>query len=156
MNKTIAAACLVGALALPGLALAREVTMTTQLKDYGGNDAYLAIYVVDAGGHYQRTLWVAGKKAKYYRHLSDWARAGGLVHSEFDGVTGASVGSGRTLKVSVELADTLIDAGYQVRIDSAVESQREGRSEITVPLTRDGAGKTSSGTVYVKSFVYDL
>ena len=43
MKKIIAATCLAGAIALPGLAQAREVTLTTQLKDYSGNGAYLAI-----------------------------------------------------------------------------------------------------------------
>jgi hypothetical protein len=156
MKKIIAGACLAGAIALPGLAQAREVTLTTQLKNYNGNDAYLAFYVTDANGKYQKTLWVAGKKAKYYRHLSDWAHGSGLNPSEFDGVSGASVGSGRTLKVSVELADTLIDAGYQIRVDSAVESQRESRSDIAVPLTTQGAGKPSPGNGYIESFTYDM
>lgn len=156
MKKFIAATCLIGVITLPGLAQAREVTLTTQLKDYNGNDAYLAIYVTDINGQYQKTLWVAGKKAKYYRHLSDWARGSGMNPSEFDGVSGASVGSGRTLKVSVELADTLIDAGYQIRIDSAVENKREGRADVSVPLTSTGSGKPVTGSTYVDSFTYDL
>jgi hypothetical protein len=77
-EKIIAATCLAGAIALPGLAQAREVTLTTQLKDYSGNGAYLAIYVTDGNGQYQKTLWVAGKKAKYYKHLGDWARGSGM------------------------------------------------------------------------------
>ncbi|MGV8919059.1 MAG: DUF2271 domain-containing protein [Pseudomonas sp.] len=156
MKQLIAATCLAAAIALPGLAQAREVTLTTQLKDYSGNDAYLAIYVTDANGQYQKTLWVAGKKAKYYRHLTDWARASGLNPNDIDGISGASVGSGSTLKVSVELADTLIDAGYQIRIDSAVESKREGRPDVSVPLTSKGAGKPATGSTYVDSFTYDL
>ncbi|PTT95697.1 DUF2271 domain-containing protein, partial [Pseudomonas sp. HMWF031] len=76
--------------------------------------------------------------------------------SEFDGVSGASVGSGRTLKVSVELADTLIDAGYQIRIDGAVEDKRESRADVSVPLTSKGAGKPAAGSTYVQSFTYDL
>ena len=36
-------------------------------------------------------------------------------------LSGASVGSGETLEVAVELEDALIDAGYEIRIDSAVE-----------------------------------
>ncbi|POA31582.1 MULTISPECIES: DUF2271 domain-containing protein [unclassified Pseudomonas] len=156
MKKLTAAICLATAIALPGLAQAREVTLATRLKNYDGNDAYLAFYVTDANGKYQKTLWVAGKKAKYYRHLSDWARGSGLNPSEFDGVSGASVGSGRTLKVSVELADTLIDAGYQIRVDSAVENQREAPSDIAVPLTTQGAGKPSTGSGYIESFTYDM
>ncbi len=156
MKKIIAATCLAGALAVPALAQAREVTLTTQLKDYSGNGAYLAIYVTDAKGQYQKTLWVAGKKAKYYRHLSDWARGSGMSPSEFDGLSGASVGSGDTLTVSVELADTLIDAGYQIRIDSAVEDKRDVRADVSVPLTLSGSHKPVSGSTYVKSFTYDL
>ncbi|WP_276693446.1 endonuclease III, partial [Exiguobacterium chiriqhucha] len=57
MKKIIAATCLIGAITLPALTQAREVTLTTQLKDYSGNDAYLAIYVTDANGQYQKTLW---------------------------------------------------------------------------------------------------
>ena len=156
MKRLIAATCLVGVLTLPGQAHAREVTLTTQLMDYNGSGAYLAIYLTDGNGQYQKTLWVAGRKAKYYRHLSEWARGSGQRSAEFDGISGASVGSGDTLKVSVELADTLIDAGFQIRIDSAVENQREGRADVSVPLTAKGAGKTTIGNAYVGAFTYDL
>ena len=155
-NKIAAAIALISAIALPGLAQAREVTLNTQLQSYGGNDAYLAIYLTDANGQYQSTLWVAGKKAKYYKHLRDWARGSGLDSAAFDGITGASVGSGNNLTVKVELADTLIDAGYQIRIDTAAEKQRDYRAEVIVPLTVQGAGKPTNGTGYIQTFSYDL
>jgi hypothetical protein len=155
-NKIAAAIALTSAIALPGLAQAREVTLNTQLQSYGGNDAYLAIYLTDANGQYQSTLWVAGKKAKYYKHLRDWARGSGLDSAAFDGITGASVGSGNNLTVKVELADTLIDAGYQIRIDTAAEKQRDYRAEVIVPLTVQGAGKPTNGTGYIQTFSYDL
>ena len=155
-NKIAAAIALTSAIALPGLAQAREVTLNTQLQSYGGNDAYLAIYLTDANGQYQSTLWVAGKKAKYYKHLRDWARGSGLDSAALDGITGASVGSGNNLTVKVELADTLIDAGYQIRIDTAAEKQRDYRAEVIVPLTVQGAGKPTNGTGYIQTFSYDL
>ncbi len=156
MNKTTTLFCLAGIIALPTLAQAKPITLTTQLKNYGGNGAYLAIYVTDAQGNYKKTLWVAGKKVKHYKNLRDWARASGLKSSEFDGVSGASVGSGRTLKVTVELADALIDAGYEIRIDSAVEDGRDNPSEVRVPLTAVGAGKPSGGRGYIQSFTYSM
>jgi hypothetical protein len=156
MKNIAAAVCLAGAIVLPGIAQAREVTLTTELKSYRGNDAYLAFYLTDADGQYQSTLWVAGKKAKYYKHLRDWARGSGLNASEFDGVSGASVGSGQTLTVTVELADALIDAGYEIRVDSAVEDKRDNGAEIKVPLTSQGAGQPASGSGYIESFSYDL
>ena len=154
MNKTAISLALAGMAALPAIGQAREINLSTTLKDYRGNEAYLAIYVTDAQGAYQRTLWVAGKKAKYYRHLSDWARGSGMNPSEFDGLSGASVGSGRTLNVSVELADTLIDAGYQIRIDSAVEDKRDNRGEIKVPLTQQATTVNGGAQGYVDSFSY--
>lgn len=156
MKKLAASFSLAVALALPGLGQARPVTLTTQLQAYGGNAAFLAFYVTDANGVYKKTLWVSGQKAKYYKNLRDWARGSGLKASEFDGVTGASVGSGRTLKVTVELADALIDAGYEIRVDSAVEDQRDNPVDVRVPLTTKDAGKPVAGRGYIKSFTYTM
>jgi hypothetical protein len=156
MKKTTLSLCLASVIALPSLAQAKPLTLTTQLNNYGGDGAYLAFYVTDAKGQYQKTLWVSGKKAKYYKNLRDWARASGLRASEFDGISGASVGSGRALTVTVELADTLIDAGYEIRVDSAVEDGRDNPAEVRVPLTTAGAGKPTAGRGYIKSFHYDM
>lgn len=156
MNRIMLSLFLAGAIAMPALGQARPVTLTTQLKSYAGNGAYLAIYVTDANGVYKKTLWVAGKKAKYYKNLRDWARGSGLRASQYDGVSGASVGSGRVLKVTVDLADALIDAGYEIRVDSAVEDGRNNPADVRTPLTKAGAGKPAAGRGYVKSFTYSL
>ncbi|SER34496.1 MULTISPECIES: DUF2271 domain-containing protein [Halopseudomonas] len=154
MNRKLITLSLVLSLGLPTLAQARPVTFSTTLSDYGGDGAYVVLYLTDAQGQYQQTLWVAGKKAKYYKHLRDWARGSGLRSAEYDGMTGASVTSGRTLEVTLELADGLIDSGVQVRIDTAVEDMRENRSEVVVPLTTEGAGQVTAGKGYVQSFTY--
>jgi hypothetical protein len=143
------------ALAVPSLASARPITLEAQLKDYGGNGAYVAIYVTDAKGVYQRTLWLAAPKAKYWRHLSAWYKATG-GKAKVDGISGASVGAGRTLRATVEVADALLDAGFQVRIDTAVEDMRDNPSEVVVPLTTAGAGTANAGKGNVKSFRYSL
>lgn len=153
MKKLASSLCLAGIFALPGLAQARPVTLTTQLQNYSGDGAYLAIYVTDAAGQFKKTLMVAGTKTKYYKHLREWVRGSG---GQFDGVSGASVGSGRTLKVTVELADALIDAGYEIRVDAAVEDQRESPAEVRVPLTAKGKSKPVAGRGYIKSFTYDM
>ncbi len=156
MNKTALSFALAGISALPAISQAREINLSTTLQEYRGNEAYLAIYVTDAQGAYQRTLWVAGKKAKYYRHLRDWAQGGGNRPAEFDGLTGASVGGGETLEVAVELEDALIDAGYQIRIDSAVEDKRDNRGEIQVPLSSQATSVKGSGQGYIDSFGYSF
>jgi hypothetical protein len=161
MNRIASTLGLVTALTLPTLALAsgaeaRPVTLTTQLRPYGGNGAYIAIYLTDAQGKYHSTLRVAGSKTKYHPHLRDWARGRVGEASRIDGVTGASVGSGQTLRVTVDIADALIDAGYQVRIDTAVEDGRDNPAEIIVPLTAAAAGRPVSGRGYVAAFRFDM
>lgn len=149
----VAAAC---ALTLPALAHSRQVTLSTTLKNYGGDGAYLAIYLTDTKGAYAGTLWVAGNKSKYYKHLADWNRLSASDGQRLHGVTGASVGEGRTLKVTADLADALINAGYEIHVDAAVEDLRDSPSEIRVPLSSAQAGKQQAGKQYIKSFTYQL
>ncbi|MFN3846632.1 MAG: DUF2271 domain-containing protein [Paracoccaceae bacterium] len=154
MKTLLAALALTTAMTVPGLALARTVTLNTGLKSYGGDGAYLAIYVTDPSGAYAGSLWMAGRKSKYYKHLSDWARATGGNTAEVSGITGASVGAGRSLELSMDLADALFDAGYTLHIDAAVEDMRDSPNEIAVPLTSDGAGKAVKGRSYIATFSY--
>ncbi|MBB4198520.1 Tat pathway signal protein [Rhodoblastus sphagnicola] len=136
----------------PTLAQARQVTFETTLKAYGGNEAYVALYLLDGAGKYKGTLWMAGDKTKYYRHLSDWTRASGGRLAEVDGITGASVGSGKTLKITVDIADALINAGYKIHVDTSVEDGMDNPSEVVAPLDASASRKPIAGDGYVKSF----
>ena len=154
MKPLLASLALTTALTLPGLAAARPVTLTTTLNSYGGNGAYLAFYVTDRSGAYVGSLWMAGPKSKYHKHLRDWHRATAGDLAQINGITGASVGSGRSLEVTLDLADTLFDAGYTLHIDAAVEDMRDSPNEVAVPLTSDGAGRPATGRRYIADFTY--
>ena len=156
MKTLVSVLALSTALALPGLASARPVTLTTTLKNYGGDGAYLAVYLTDPSGAYVRTLWVAGKKSKYYKHLTDWHRATGGSPSQINGLTGASVGEGRSLKVTADLADALFDAGYKLNIDAAAEDMRDSPSEVRIPLSKANAGKPQAGKQYIQSAAFQI
>lgn len=156
MKKTLSLLALTTALTIPALAQARPVTFTVKLKSYGGNPAYLALYATDATGAYKGSLWMAGDRSKYYRHLGHWFRKTGGNLSEINGITGASVGSGQTLTVTLDLADTLFDAGYQLHIDAAAENLVESPSEIVLPLTSSGAGQAKSGRAYIAAASYGM
>ena len=156
MKKTLTTLGLLAGLLLPSAASAKTVTLNADLSNYGGNGAYLAIYLTDAQGRLHSTLHLAAPKAKYHKHLSSWSRGPAAARRPIDGITGASVGSGRVLRVSVDVADALIDAGFQIRIDSAVENGRDNPSEIVVPLTRAAAASPLAGKGYVKSFRFDM
>lgn len=137
-------------------AAAAEVTVNATLNNYQGNGAYLAIYLTDANGKFNQTLWIAGEKQKYYKHLREWAKGSGMQAMEYDGLTGASVSSGDSITFKTNIDDTLIDVGYLIRIDSAVEDQRDNRIDAEVALTRQGANVPVKGRGYIKTLSYSL
>jgi hypothetical protein len=74
--------------------------------------------------------------------------------AEVDGITGASVGAGQSLELTMDLADALFDAGYTLHVDAAVEDMRDSPSEVALPLTADGAGQPVAGRRYVADASY--
>lgn len=152
IKSLIAALAISTAITLP--AFAKTVTFTTNMAQYGGRGAYVALYLTDAKGGYASTIWIAGGGARYYRHLTDWSRLTGGGNIDANAVTGASIGSGQNATLSVDVADALFDAGYTLHLDAAAEEMRESPNEIEVPLTTAGNGKTSLGHNYIADFTY--
>ena len=151
MKKYLAILLLGTALVAPGAALARDVTIKTTLSNYGGNNAYLAVYLTKPDGSYETTLWAAGSRTRYLGDLRGWVSAlqswGGTL--SLDGISGASVGSGQTLTVHANLADAMIDAGYQIHVETAVENGGRYPDDAVAPLTSQA--QTVAGNGYVKS-----
>ena len=80
--------------------------------------------------------------------LYEQLKAGGKVSRGWLGVV--------IQEVTADLADALIDAGYEIRIDAAVEDMRDSPSEIRVPLTTTNAGKPQAGKQYIQSLTFQL
>lgn len=146
----LAAAVTLGGASL-GSAEAKTVTVEVKMTRYGGPGAYLALYLVDAKGAYQETLWIAGSRQRYLRSMRQWSRNFASNPQEIDGITGASVGSGRALKISVELEDALLTSGYQLHVDTSVEDRGSRNNDAVVELAPDASGKPVSGSGFVQS-----
>lgn len=150
MKRFAAILMLATALSTPLLAQAREVKISATLNDYGGPGAYLAVYVTKPDGSFAQTLWVSGQKVRYLGELRGWAAAASAAGAvNIDGISGASVGSGQTLEVTAELVDAMIDAGYVVHVDTAVEHGGAYADDAVAPLV--SAPQTVEGTGYVKT-----
>lgn len=156
MNKYFIASCFSCIAALPILAEAQQVTFTTTMNNYRGEGAYAAIYLADAQGNYEQTLWVAGEKRKYYRSLKAWARGSQMSASEYDGLTGASWHSGRTYSFTADIPDSMINSGYQIMADTSVEHAYDVSPDIAVPLLTANDGKPFSGKTYISSLQFEL
>jgi hypothetical protein len=147
-------AALAPALVTAGAAEAKPVKISVTIAQYSGPNTFLAMYLTDKTGAYKSTVWVAGGRTNYWRHLRTWFAATGGRGA--DGVTGASVGAGRTLTVTPDIAASMIDAGYVLHIDAAAEGIGESPDEIQVPLTSSGAGQAMAGNGFIANFKYGL
>lgn len=144
------------ALVAPSFASAAQVTLTTHMRNYGGEDAYLGYYLTDASGQYVRHLWIASGKSRWWDHLIGWYAGTGGSSREIAGLSGASLGSGRTREITVDVEDALINAGYQIRVDVAVEHMPNSPAEIIVPLDDANKGQTVAGRGYIATFTFDM
>jgi len=152
MKKFLFPLLLCTALIAPAVAMAKDATITTTLANYSGREAYLAIYVTKPDGSYDSTLWVAGSKTRYLGDLRGWVSAlqGSGATLSLDGISGASVGSGQTLSINVNLADAMIDAGYQIHVETAVEHGGEYPDDVVVPIS--SGTQQANGSGYVQTF----
>lgn len=162
MKKLIAALLTATALSTSAMAFSssamaadKQATITVQMQNYSGRPAYLAIYLTKPDGSYDSTLWVAGTKQRYLGELTGWVRALQTADSlNLDGITGASVGSGQTLTIHANLTQAMIDAGYQVHVESAVEHGGEYPDDAVAAVTAQG--QTVSGNGYVRSLTVSM
>ena len=55
-----------------------------------------------------------------------------------------------------EIADALIDAGFEIRVDSAVEKESDVPADARITLDKASLGKPAPGRGYVKSITFDM
>jgi len=152
MKKLLSALLISTAIVAPQAATARPVEVTAELKNYRGPNAYIGVYLVGPDGQFHSSLAVAGHKQKYQQHLRGWFRGVSRTGSA-DVISGASVGGGRTLKITADIADALIDAGYSIQVDTAVEDYGDFRADAIAPLSPNANAELSNRGVVQSLFV---
>lgn len=135
-------------------ALATEVAVQVQIAEYDGHEAYFVLYLADADGRYQRTLWISGDEQEYQEDLARWWRYAGRSDEAFDAVTGASTAAGGRVLVRTDLTEKELAGGYQLIVDTAVEDQRVVSPDASMPLSQEGIGTKTEGADYVRFIRY--
>jgi hypothetical protein len=151
MKNIFAIGTVVASLGVAAPALARPVDVTVEMAVYGGNRAYLAGYLVDPAGKYVGTVMVAGSRDKYFEHLSRWYRLFQRAGQPVDGTTGASIGTGETMNAHFDIPDSMLNAGYTLRIESAVENQNYFPDDAAVVMEDANNGTAKRGTGYIRN-----
>ncbi|MEM5477403.1 DUF2271 domain-containing protein [Pacificibacter sp. AS14] len=131
-----------------------EVTVQVQMAEYAGKEAYFALYLVDPDSRYVETLHVSGPDDDYHEDLARWWRY--LTRSDQDiaPITGPSIKSGERRLITVTIDDAMIDAGYSLRLETAVEEQQTVPDEAEISLTEEGIGARVDGSTYVRFIRY--
>lgn len=150
MKKILSALMLATALVTPSMAMAREVTIKTTIANYYGPNTYLAVYLTKPNGRYDSTIWVAGSRTGYYRHLRTWYRDIAQAGGSIDGITGASVGPGQTLTLKTNLSDAMLNAGYELHVDTAVESMGSYPNDVVLKLDNKKTQQTARGSGFIR------
>ena len=154
-SRWLAISLVVTTIAYPQASSAQAATssLAVSMKPYRGPAAYVVAYVVGRTGQYVSTVHVAGNRAKYQADLSRWYRLMQRSGRGIDGSTGASVGSGRAFSTPVRIPTKMLNAGYVLRVESAVEDGRYYPNEASIPLTTANLGKPVAGTGYVNRVI---
>lgn len=147
---------LAGSVAVPIQAMAAQVRVLVQLNNYEGEKAYFSLYLVSPDARYEQTLWVSGDEEKYFPDLPRWWKYLSRKPQPLDAITGASTAGGDRSILKLEIADELIDAGYRLRVETAVEDLENYDSDVEVDLSRSNAGEKIPGTGYVRFISFKM
>lgn len=121
-----------------------------QLKNYKGEGAYIVVSLLDTKGKYVKTLGVMGDDDEWYNTLKEWHKFQKIKKEQLDAITGASVSPGnRSVKI-FKIESKLINKGYKIRFESAVEDQPYYSQDIEIPLNTTDLTKKYEGKGYIR------
>lgn len=116
-----------------------------QLKNYGGEGAYVIVSVIKPNGEYDQTLSIHGDDEEWYQDLPDWFVFYETNSHALDGITGASIQSGGRKIAFLAVDPSKLNAGYKLRFETSVEDGKYFKKDVEIDLTDGIAGEKISG-----------
>ncbi|WP_461790351.1 DUF2271 domain-containing protein [Pedobacter sp.] len=120
-----------------------------QMNGYTGEPAYVSVSLINPKGDYEKTLYVMGKDKKWYNSLKEWFKFFNKTKN-VNAKTGASVAGGDRAMVNIEINDAILDKGYKIRFETAVEDQKYYATDVEVPATTEALAGKADGSGYIK------
>ena len=122
----------------------------SQLTNYPGHGAYVVVSILDQDGEYVETLYVQGEDEEWYQDIPEWWSFFDTKKPDIDAITGATVGGGqRTINV-LKIPSNKIDAGYQLRFETAVEDQKYYKDDVQFELPNQNLKTKAEGKGYIR------
>lgn len=136
--------------------LAEEAIVLVQLNEYNGPEAYFHLYLVNPEGKFDRTLWVSGPEKIWWPDSKRWFGYHSRARESVDAITGASTAAGARSVMRVEIDNSVVDAGYKLRVETSVENADNVQTDVEIDLTTDNQREKFPGTGYVRYIRYKL
>jgi uncharacterized FAD-dependent dehydrogenase len=121
-----------------------------QMVNYDGKKAYIVVSLVDAKNNHVKTLYMMGKEEQWYDSLKDWEKSQRKKPENLSAITGASIGGGARTTISLSLDESLINKGYKIKFESAVEDEKHYATDVVVPYTTKGIVEKVEGKGYIR------
>jgi len=143
------ATLLFSCLSFQAFAQATKYKCMLQMSNYVGEGAYVVVSVINPKGEYEKTLYVMGDDKKWYNSLKEWYK----VYTKKPNIsakTGASVTGGDRSVTTMEIDNSLLNKGYKLRFETAVEDQKYHVDDVEIPLTTEALAEKAEGKGYIR------
>jgi hypothetical protein len=122
-----------------------------QLKNYEGEGAYVIVSLINREeGEYVQTLYVQGEDHQWFNEITEWWKFFGKRRPNIDAITGATVGGGERTISQLKIPSDKIDAGYNLRFETAVEDQEYHTQDVQFELTTDNLSRVNEGKGFIR------
>lgn len=121
-----------------------------QMKNYTGEGAYVVISLLDTEGKYTETLYVQGNDDEWYSDITEWWKFYGKRRPDIDAITGETISGGERKISIVEIPNDKINAGYQIRFETAVEDQEYYADDVQFELTSETVKSKVKGKGFIR------
>lgn len=122
-----------------------------QMNPYKGESAYLVVSLISPQGKYEKTLAMLGPDKRWWDSLTEWYKAQKAKPEKLDAVTGASIKGGDRRITTLTLDDKLLNKGYKIRFESAVEDQYYYVDDVELVYSTDKVTERTDGRGYIKT-----
>lgn len=122
-----------------------------QLTNYTGEGAYVVVSLLSAEEEYIETLYVQGDDQEWYRDIEEWWKhLYGIKRPDIDAIVGETVTGGQRKMTVLKIPMDKIDAGYQIRFESAVEDQEYYKDDVQFDLTSENLKSKKEGKGFIR------
>jgi hypothetical protein len=147
--KFFLAAVLFSCMSFQASAQVTKYKCMLQMSNYAGEGAYVVVSVISPKGEYEKTLYVMGDDKKWYNSLKEWYKVY-TKKPKISAKTGASVTGGDRSITTMEIDNALLNKGYKLRFETAVEDQKYHVDDVEMPLTTEALAEKAEGKGYIR------